>query len=311
MNTAATDMAQIEEEHVDNTVACIEALKTEISLNLPETTDVGCLWQTVMQLENDAAVNMAKRGLCYLMLKNQLPRGEFTQGLTERGIAPTTARPAMSVAKKLMELPKGKQLAFSQLSGSKLIELAKLDAEVLNDLDDADITDFGSMTVRDMRDEIKQLRGDNQQVILQNQNLQQELIEQKNKQPNVSAYPPLIEECRIESIAMGEQLTTATEHLNSLVLSLIELQCDLEEFEHKIAASALFHQANAAYQTLALVMQRIEGHWGSEITGDENLPTYNENEHEQAYAMRDLLIKGFNNKKLERDQQRMAEWTKG
>jgi len=312
---ADSTLAMIEDEHVDDTVARIEALNTEISLNLPKTADVGRLWELTAQLENEAAVNTAKRGLCYLLLKKQLPKNEFQKGLTERGIAGRTARSSMSVAKKLMELPKGKQLAFSQLSGSKLIELAKLDTEVLNELDDDDISEFGSMTVRDMRDEIKQLRADTQQIQVDKANLeavvgdyQQELMAVKEGSHQHTTYPAIVQECRMESIAMGEQLMVASESLNTLTLGLIELQPDLEDFEHKTAASALYHQTNAAYHTLAKVLNRINDHWGNEITSGDKLPLYSDEEAEHAHQLRLSLIRKFNDTKKQREIARASDW---
>lgn len=102
----------------------------------PLPKSVPDLWQSVVRHLNSACLSQAIAGMSLLLLKEMVPKGQFTTELEDRGIPERTAREAMQIAKALARMPSRLRDAAQRISGQKILALAKLDDDTLQLLDE-------------------------------------------------------------------------------------------------------------------------------------------------------------------------------
>lgn len=111
-----------------------------------------------------AAYNMAARlaveaGYLLLSVKSDLAHGEFDAGLVALGLSSQRASELMRMAKFATALPEGRRAELLNLPKSKVLALASADAEVIAELlEDGDVTDLEGLSVRELRQRIRDLQ---------------------------------------------------------------------------------------------------------------------------------------------------------
>ncbi len=153
------DLQEVEEgqENIQTLLAMMEP----IAVSLPP--DTGGLWEYAIHQINASAASKAKAGLALLMLKERVGHGNFVKELEAREIAYRTAADAMGVAKLLLRLPPSKVRALTHLSSSKLIELARLPEETIQEIaeteyfDGKPLDELDRMSVRELKDKVRRM----------------------------------------------------------------------------------------------------------------------------------------------------------
>lgn len=207
----------ITEEANQEVVDRIVALNKQIDLDLPQEVDE--LWTFVARLENEAAVNMAKRGMAYILLKEKLGHGNFLKGLEERHTPERHARSTMSVARMLMSLPNSKRQTFAVLADSKLIELARIPTETIEDLSEQgelDIDELDQMSVRELKTHVRKLREGDHRKDLALQKLHSENQRLKVKPTRTHEIHPWVQMMRRESTALTDKAVTCIDDIEEL-----------------------------------------------------------------------------------------------
>lgn len=263
-----------------------------INIRLPDTTEQA--WAMATSLENEAAINMAKRGILYLWLKEQLPHGAFEKELEERGVAPRRARDAMSVAQMLAGLPKPTLNKLAPLAGRKLIELARLPIETLEEMDDQGVLDdIDRMPVRDLKAHLRRERMAREKA----ENRYTALQKAQKKAQTLAAleddeqWHELTRTFRRESDALAEQASLATDGMEHLLSLLGDPKFELDAANQNAAVTTLYHQARAPFAKLWRLLDEMQKHFGEVIAMDDSaLPMFSEQEAEQALATRALLL---------------------
>lgn len=263
-----------------------------INIQIPDTADQA--WSMAISLENEAAINMAKRGILYLWLKEQLPHGAFEKELEDRGIAQRTARDAMSVAQMLAGLPKPTLNKLAPLAGSKLIELARVPIETLEEMDDkGELDDIDRMPVRDLKSHLRRERMAREKA----ENRYTALQKAQKKAQTLAAleddeqWHELTRTFRRESDALAEQGSLAADGMEHLLSLLGDPKFDLDAANQNAAITTLYHQARAPFAKLWRLLDEMQKHFGDVIAMDDSaLPLFSEQEAEQALATRSLLL---------------------
>lgn len=149
------------EQAADNIRRLIERLEP-IAIELPEDNEG--LWNYAVHHINQVSVNLAKAGFSLIKLKEQAGHGNFIKELEARDIPDRTARNAMKVANLLLSLPPSKLQEFAKLGGSKLIELARLPDDVIEEMADSESLDgktldsLDTMSVRQLKEEVRKIK---------------------------------------------------------------------------------------------------------------------------------------------------------
>ena len=289
----------------------------EEEFSLP--AEQGELWAIVENSEVYACLYHIKAGLAYKALKEQLPHGEFEAELKSRGIAPQTARKRIAVADLVINCPALNRSTSSDLeieefitlesfSFSQLNELTRLPEEKIKSLQPEELQELSKMPVRALKTAVKQMNLDfesESKLEAQNANLKKQLeelqiqhadaINEMNREKIAKAPEkiygllPLVAMIRQEAPSVSQQI-----HEHGLTaVNLVErlIAPNLDYVQAKMAAQALYHFIAAPYKQIGLAINRLEEHFGDDLTGpDAELPTYGEAEWEAAEDKRQTII---------------------
>lgn len=133
-----------------------------IDLTLPERPAE--LWEYVTNEMNLVVSHTAKAGFALLMLKEMTPHGKFLDELKAREIPSRSAHDAMTTARLLLKVPGKMCEQFAHLAGSKLIELARIPEETLEDImkteqiDGTPLDELDRMSVRELKATVRKLK---------------------------------------------------------------------------------------------------------------------------------------------------------
>ncbi len=133
-----------------------------IAVSLPNEPEA--LWEYTVHQLNESTASKAKAGLALMMLKERLGHGDYLKELDVRDIPARTAQDSIKVATMLLRLPASNARTFAHLGGSKLIELARLPEETLQEISENDLSDSltldeaDRMSVRELRQAVRQLK---------------------------------------------------------------------------------------------------------------------------------------------------------
>lgn len=105
---------------------------------------------------NNATRYAVEAGYLLLSVKAEVERGQFETGIQDLGLSSQRASELMRMAKFATALPEQRRAEMLMLPKSKVLALAGADAAVIEDLlADEDGTDLAALTVRELRDRIK------------------------------------------------------------------------------------------------------------------------------------------------------------
>lgn len=111
----------------NDAVRRLVALGRSIDIEIPESLEARK--QAAVELQANIDEQSAKLGFVLLAIKEEMGHGEWQPWLQASGIATSSARRHMQVARMLQELPDPKRSRVSVLPLRKQIELAKLSAD--------------------------------------------------------------------------------------------------------------------------------------------------------------------------------------
>lgn len=242
----------------ETAVKRIVALKSDINITLPDNDEQ--LWDIATGLENESSINAAKRGIVYLTLKDRVGHGNFTKELEARDIPPERAREAMRITQMLMELPAAKRRTFAVLSGSKLLEIAKLPVDSFDD-DEAD--DLANLSVRELKQKVRDAKSAQERAELKlekaNKNRPEDVVS-GNIDPHVMA-------ARVDISVLAEKAILAVDEMEKIMAELMDAWNGVGDAEYYPAAGAAYLNARAIWAKVTLLLN-----WWEEVNDKANLP---------------------------------------
>lgn len=201
-----------------------------IDADLP-LDDGGALWDYACRALNSAADQIARAGVALLALKEAAPHGEFQRECEARHIAPRTAQEAMSVARFLLALPHPTQRKLlKRLTPSHLAQLSRIDPESVEELVGGDqLDDLATMSVRELRDEVRKIRARFERADKARAAAQTELREAQTVRRGEagSEYPEAVVRARMESAALADEATACVHSLLAHFRTLLDSKTDL------------------------------------------------------------------------------------
>lgn len=107
---------------------------------------------------NQAARLAVEAGYLLLSVKAETDHGQFDEGVQALGLSPRRARELMQMAKFTTALPEEQRAELLALPKSKVLALAGADPEVIEQmLEDGELSDLDDMSVRGLRQRIREL----------------------------------------------------------------------------------------------------------------------------------------------------------
>lgn len=285
----------------------LRVLQRHIDLELPEETTQ--LWDVAIRLENEAALNLVKRGVAYLTLKDRLGAGCFIQGLEQRGIAPRRAQEAMAVAKFLMSLPQTKARAFARLAKSKLIELARIPPESVEhwaDQEHLEVDDMDTMSVRDLKQRIKAVTARAEQAESACKAAEQHLLDQELQKFAGGGQPSsTVSRIKVDGAFLAEKILLAADDMATLIADLSAASLSSPDIDYPdtpaVAADSLWIHVQAVLSRVGQLAEQFRRQLGEpSVIREEDIPLLTEDEARRVHSLRRIMT-------LEHHAERLAQ----
>ncbi|VWC95715.1 hypothetical protein BLA17378_04885 [Burkholderia aenigmatica] len=193
-----------------------------IDLDAPVADRLACVVDRV----NRATRFVVEAGMLLLSVRAECAHGEFLPALEERGIPQPRAWELMSYAKFAAALPAAERDRVMALPKTKVLELAKADPEVLQDLfeDDAKFGELTALSVRDLRVALRDanakrtdLSTRNEKLERERDRLQEELrVLREGRVKTGGDVPAVVEDIRLECAALHKKALISVEDIGRL-----------------------------------------------------------------------------------------------
>lgn len=305
-------------EHEDNQPMDDKSIQLaeEMELNLSLTSNQ--LMSSAVNCMNSAAKMIVEAGLFLQKVKSECEHGEFATLCGKHGFTKQRAWEAIRYAQLAASLPKPKRNQILELPKKKVLALASLEPETVEQaLDDQDfVDDIASMSYGDLRDRVKKLESNNADLLLDKETLKLQTKDLKatiNNKKRESGLPDYVEVVRHESNALATQIMMCSDSLNSL---LSDLSTAIETGDPNLAkfnalgAASLLTQTRAATAHLLHTYQTLQTPLGSIANIDDELPAdviFSESEIQQSIVMRNEMTRNHEQDRIIRENEREAK----
>lgn len=192
--------------------------------------DVASLIGDAAKKTNQALVLVVESGLMLLMAQEKIDseRSEstFKEHLLSVGMPEQRAYEAMSMAKYVARLPNDQRQEIMLMPKTKVMLLAQADPEVVTDLFEDESADIQALSVRELKQTIRDLKAKNaqssverQKAVAENEKLQRQLKEATKSRADVTDIVPAhVSDIRIETAALFKKAELSIDgiaHLNN------------------------------------------------------------------------------------------------
>jgi hypothetical protein len=132
-----------------------------LPVELPNSVDALKNW--LIDQENHLARESARQGFGFLVLKQELGEGEFARWLVQHDFKEQRVYEHISVAKMLLAAPVNVQPLLMGLGKVKLIELARLPNETIDEVaESGELDELSRLSVRELKEQVRRLKSQNQ-----------------------------------------------------------------------------------------------------------------------------------------------------
>lgn len=179
--------------------------------------------------------NMAARlalesGYLLLSVKGELEHGAFAAALDETGLSSQRASELMRMAKFVTSLPTEQRSTMLNLEKSKVLALASADASVIEDLlEDEDGADLEVLSVRELRQRIRDLSANNTDLSVQVDTAQAErdkaikALKKRGQREDDEGVPMVVADLRAEFAALVKKAELAITSMHPVGVEAINL----------------------------------------------------------------------------------------
>lgn len=180
---------------------------------------------------NTAARLSVEAGYLLLSVKAEVEHGDFEQGMEGLGFTPRRAQELMRMAKFATALPEDRRAEMLTLPKSKLLALASADASVVQDmLDDGGDVDLDSLTVRELRQRIRELHAANADAsverdtaIAERDGLAKQLRKRRRDEEDNDGVPAVVSDVRAEAAELIKKAELSLASLYPLGVEIVNL----------------------------------------------------------------------------------------
>lgn len=187
---------------------------------------------------NMAARLAVEAGYLLLSVKAEVEHGQFEEGVASMGLAPQRARELMRMAKFTTSLPDSQRAEMLALPKSKVLALASADPEVIEQmLEDGDVSDLDDMSVRGLRQRIRELEATTTDLAVQRDKADADLkaLEKKQRRAERDAedqvVPLVVADARAELAALIKKAELAITSLHPVGVEIVGLVAHNEAAE--------------------------------------------------------------------------------
>ncbi len=249
---AATQLAVIDHERTEK----VRALATTLHYTGPIHPDA--LEAVAIEAQRHIHAGLFALGTSLILLRESCEHGDFLDRLDRIGVEPRVAQKSMQLARKFSNAPMSAHL--ENLGKSKLLELIVLDDEQIDELTTTGETgelaldDLATMSVKDLRNTIRSLRGDVEAkdavLAKTNEKLTKLQVQLKKKVVADTDWPDALEPITEQIAAAGRKVATGMSELETCRIALFETMQNITEEERPKFEAALAHVGEFYVQAL-------------------------------------------------------------
>lgn len=249
---AATQLAIIDHERTEK----VMALATTLHYTGPIHPDA--LEAVAIEAQRHIHAGLFALGTSLILLRESCEHGDFLERLDRIGVEPRVAQKSMQLARKFSNAPMSAHL--ENLGKSKLLELIVLDDEQIDELTTTGQTgelaldDLATMSVKDLRNTIRSLRGDVEAkdavLAKTNEKLTKLQVQLKKKVVADTDWPDALEPISEQIAAAGRKVATGMSELETCRITLFETMQNIPEEERPKFEAALAHVGEFYVQAL-------------------------------------------------------------
>lgn len=249
---AATQLAVIDHERTEK----VRALATTLHYTGPIHPDA--LEAVAIEAQRHIHAGLFALGTSLILLRESCEHGDFLDRLDRIGVEPRVAQKSMQLARKFSNAPMSAHL--ENLGKSKLLELIVLDDEQIEELTatgqtgELALDDLATMSVKDLRNTIRSLRGDVEAkdavLAKTNEKLTKLQVQLKKKVVADTDWPDALEPISEQIAAAGRKVATGMSELETCRITLFETMQNITEEERPKFEAALAHVGEFYVQAL-------------------------------------------------------------
>lgn len=270
---AATQLAVIDHER-DNKV---RALAT--TLHYTGSTHPDALEAIAIEAQRHIHAGLFALGTSLILLRESCEHGEFQTRLDRIGVEARVAQRSMQLARKFANAPMAQQL--EHLGKTKLLELLVLDDEQVEELTtigqtgELALDDLATMSVKELRNTIRSLRGDMEAKDAVLDKTQKKLtslqVQLKKKVVADTDWPDALEPITEQIAAAGRKVAAGISEMETCRITIFEVMQDIPEDQRPKFEAALAHVGETYMQALQQAEKLIAK---ERITFDKSLGAY-------------------------------------
>lgn len=249
---AANQLAVIDHERAEK----VRALATTLHYTGPIHPDA--LEAVAIEAQRHIHAGLFALGTSLILLRESCEHGDFLDRLDRIGVEPRVAQKSMQLARKFSNAPMSAHL--ENLGKSKLLELIVLDDEQIEELTatgqtgELALDDLATMSVKDLRNTIRSLRGDVEAkdavLAKTNEKLTKLQVQLKKKVVADTDWPDALEPISEQIAAAGRKVATGMSELETCRITLFETMQNIPEEERPKFEAALAHVGEFYVQAL-------------------------------------------------------------
>jgi len=249
---AATQLAVIDHERTEK----VRALATTLHYTGPIHPDA--LEAVAIEAQRHIHAGLFALGTSLILLRESCEHGDFLDRLDRIGVEPRVAQRSMQLARKFSNAPMSAHL--ENLGKSKLLELIVLDDEQIEELTatgqtgELSLDDLATMSVKDLRNTIRSLRGDVEAkdavLAKTNEKLTRLQVQLKKKVVADTDWPDALEPISEQIAAAGRKVATGMSELETCRITLFETMQNIPDEERPKFEAALAHVGEFYVQAL-------------------------------------------------------------
>jgi hypothetical protein len=276
-----------------------------INVQLPDSVEDK--WLAIENKEIELALHTAELGYRYMDLKESLGHGEFLSELHSKGLSKSRIYRYMDVARFFMESNEQNFPTLGNLKPSQIDVLTRLPEEEKKALTPEKIEEYGKMSVRTLRSEVKQLRleldehdkteRENLELKRRNERLEIERADYINKYneerlikapEQVFGMNPKVAETRKQAVIINDALSELSTLSNHEVQTCINSMLDPNL--QRDCAITLWYNLSAPVLQLVNSLNQLKDSFGEDVlSAPDNMPTYSKEELENALSLARLI----------------------
>jgi len=179
---------------------------------------------------NQAARLAVEAGYLLLSVKSEVEHGQFEDGVAALGLSSQRASELMRTAKFITALPEGQRVEMLALPKSKVLALASADPEVIAQmLEDGDVSDLDDMSVRGLRQRIRELEAQTTDLSVQRDKAEADLKAAEKKSRRAArdeedaVVPLVVADLRAELAALLKKAELAITSLHPVGVEVVGL----------------------------------------------------------------------------------------